>query len=450
VKIAILVYNAFRNDARVEKTARAYGEAGHDVRIVALADDKPLSPAQPAVLRVALRKNYIFREPGSLAWSIERHLLSRLRFGRAMLAGSVLWWRWKQRVPQSRTAGTRGGALSLLRFAERIRGYQIFARHALRALEDGRFRPDLVHANDFNTLLAAELLHDRLGTTFVYDSHELWSGRNRADTAVHPIEPVWELETERRIARKAKAIATVSASIARHLSEVLGVPLPVVIRNVPYASQPHPGGRGLRRVLGVSSHAKLLVYTGKATYNRGLEELVEALARLPGEFHLLILGNFDARFRTLFDARIDQLGLGARVHHYGPVPSEEVASWAAEGDLCLVPIKGACLSYEYCLPNKLFEGIQAGLPILATDLVEMRRTLEEYECGTTFQSGDVADLRQKILDILTAPGVSERLRSKSVEAARHLNWEREKQRLTALVATQSPPSGGARAAEADR
>ena len=335
--------------------------------------------------------------------------------------------------------------MSLVRFADRIRGYRLFADRTFRALQRKRFRPDLVHANDFNTLFAAELLHERLGVPFVYDSHELWSERNRGDTAVHAIESRWELAAERRAARKALKVVTVSYSIAQHLAQLFRIEEPAVIRNVPYATNGRSGPGELRNALRLPVETKLVVYTGKATFNRGLEEALDALALLPPSVHLVVLGNFELRFKAILDARIAEHRLEHRFHHHGPVPSEEVPIWASAGDLCLVPIKGVCLSYEYCLPNKLFEGIQAGLPILATNLVEMKRTLDEYDCGLTYESGNVADLKAKIEHILGTPGVAERLRANAAKAARQLNWETEKVRLLELLGTMPRAAAAPRA-----
>jgi glycosyltransferase involved in cell wall biosynthesis len=361
-------------------------------------------------------------------WSVERVALGGLRMGAALLSALGLYWRAGPRARQ-------GSFRSLVYFADRIRGYRAFARQALRVLERAGFRPDLVHANDFNTLFAAEALLERWGVPFIYDTHELWVERNRGATEVHPIEAQWELETERRIARKALRVVTVSPSISSHLARTLGVPAPVLVRNVPYAKRAERGTRALRSALGLPAGAKLLVYTGKATYNRGIEDVIEAFALLPAQFHFVVVGNFDPAFKAaVVDARIARDGLRDRFHQYGPVPSEEVPHWVADGDLCVVPIKGAaCLSYEYCLPNKLFEGIQAGLPVVATNLVDMKRTLEEYQCGLTYESGNAGDLRDKILHVLTAPGVAEKLRANAVAAARSLNWETEKARLLSLL-----------------
>jgi glycosyltransferase involved in cell wall biosynthesis len=402
MNILVLVYNTFRNDARVEKAIAAYREAGHEVRTIALED--PAAGAARDVIRVNPRG-------ALLAW----------RVARAVFAALPFWLR----------APTR--PLSLVRFTDRVASYRAFARRAVRALDRSEFKPDLVHANDFNTLFAAELLHDRRGVPFVYDAHELWTERNFGAALIHPSEMPWELAQERRLARKALRVITVSDSIGRHMAEALDVAPPVIVRNVPYALDGEHPARGLRAKLGLPPGARLLVYTGKATYNRGLEETLEALAGLPDDFHLLLLGDFEPRFKPILEAAIARHALRARVHHHGPVPSDEVPSWAAEGDLCLVPIRGACLSYEYCLPNKLFEGIQAGLPILATNLVEMRQTLESYGCGLTYESGNVGDLRDKILQVLTAPGVAERLRRNAAAAARSLNWETEKQRLLSVL-----------------
>ena len=121
-----------------------------------------------------------------------------------------------------------------------------------------------------------------------------------------------------------------------------------------------------------------------------------------------------------------------RVHFVDPVPSAEVVSFIADADLSVIPIQNVCLSYALCFPNKLLESVFAGLPVVAADLVELRRFLEENPVGVVTDEGDPAAIAQAIVDVL------ERRQQLAPTAAviddieRRYGWEAQERRLLAL------------------
>ena len=293
-----------------------------------------------------------------------------------------------------------------------------------------RWRPDVVHANDANTLVPAMRIARRVRGSFVYDSHELWRHRNvRSD---RPVAPLVEHVIERLGIRRAAGVITVSPSIADWLQRTYRLAsTPTLVRNIPPAN-PHPidpTGGGLRGLAGLEGHIKVIAYGGRLTTSRGIEETLEAMGHLADDVHLVLLGYGEPDYVEPLRARARAAGLGHRVHFVGKVPSADVSSTLADADLSVVYVRPSCLSYYYSLPNKLFESIHAGLPIAAADLPDTRAIVEQFGVGRIFTTESTEDLAAVMTEILDDPVA---YRGAAREAARHLTWENEAEGLLEL------------------
>lgn len=285
---------------------------------------------------------------------------------------------------------------------------------------------DVVHANDGNTLAPALALRLLRGSRIVYDSHELWLRRN-----VRPrlVAPLVERVTEAVGVRLADAVITVSPSIATWLQKHYGLSeAPLLVRNIPVwpGRVPDRTDGRLRELTGLPSQAKVVSYCGGITSGRGLEETVDALALLPDDVHLVLLG-FGARdYVAGLLARARSAGVGERVHLAGTVPSAEVPRALADADLAVVYVRPIVLSYRYSLPNKLFESVHAGLPIVAADLPDTAALVRKHGIGEVFDGGSAADLAAALARVLAEP---EDYRRSTIRLAPQLDWRREAARL---------------------
>lgn len=314
-----------------------------------------------------------------------------------------------------------------------LRGYRT-ASLALYWVESARaalaWRPDVVHANDGNTLAPAWWVARRTGARIVYDSHELWRHRNvRQD---RPVAPLVEAAVESLVIRAAAGVVTVSPSIAGWLQRSYRLPqAPVLVRNIPRAAGgpvDRSAGR-LRALAGLPESARVIAYGGRITTSRGIEETLEALALLPPDVHLVLLGYGEPDYLATVHARVSALGLGERVHLVGRVPPGEVAAALADGDLAVVYVRPVCLSYEFSLPNKLFESVHAGLPVAAADLPDTAAVVAEHGLGEIFHAGSPEDMAATMSRVLADP---ERYRRAARRAAAVLTWEHEEQHLLEL------------------
>jgi len=328
----------------------------------------------------------------------------------------------------------------------RRRAWQMlkYAELAARMTATGaRIRPDLVHAHDLNALPIGWAIARLTGARLVYDSHELWADRSPGER-----RPGWflraGLKAERFFGRRSDAVITVSDGIADLLRRDAGLRVDGIVRNLPEPAPPSSDserGGPLRRALGVGPDAPVLLYQGGLHPGRGLEGLVEAAARLPrASLVLAFLGA--GSLRAALEERAAALSLGSDVRFLEAVPPGELLEWTRGATLGLHPIEARGLNHRYCLPNKLFEYIQAGVPVLVSDLPEMRRVVEEYRVGETCPPGDPAALAERIGVMLSDPARLATYRRNTIRAASELNWNREKGRLAEVYRRLLGEPGG--------
>jgi len=294
------------------------------------------------------------------------------------------------------------------------------------ALRAAGVQPDVIHAHDAAMLLPGLVAARRAGAKLVYDSHELATGVPYRDRAWGALVA----SAERIGIPQADATIAVSEGIAARLAERYRPRRPpTVVRNLP--DLPPPGAAPapeLRRELGVGD-APLILHQGAVAASRGCETLLRALALLPGA-HLLLLGA-EGPYAERLPMLAAALGVAARTHLLPPVLPEELLSYTAQADVGVSLLEDCCENHRLALPNKLFEYLAAGLPVVVADLPETRRLVEAMRvgwCADPAAPESVAAALRTALERQDDSG----LRGRLARAARELSWEREGQRLLSL------------------
>jgi glycosyltransferase involved in cell wall biosynthesis len=236
-------------------------------------------------------------------------------------------------------------------------------------------------------------------------------------------------------------VITVNETIANELASRYMVQIPEVVMNVPsMESSAHStstgNGRSLRADIGMRSDRHLILYSGSITFNRGLEKVIESLVYLP-DCHLVLMGYGSDKYKAGLQALARKIGVESRFSFVGPVPSEEVVTYAACADLGIAPIKNVCLSYYYCLPNKLFEYILAGVPVIASNFPEMEKVIHKYEIGYTFDPEDSRGIARVIRKVLDNRQHYQKMKQNTITASHAYNWEKESKKLLEIYQTLS-------------
>lgn len=370
----------------------------------------------------SLRKN-----PGVIAQTIKSHIKKLIRRVKRALIRLLRKLKSKNMLLLPFKS-----SIASLEFKKRKLTYEKLSQISLYAAKE--LSPGLVLANDFNGLLAAERIYDHYEIPFIYDSHELWTERNRPLDFISKAEKNWEKKSEARGMGKSSHNITVCQSIAEYLAKQYKIQVPSVIRNTPNKSTlVRSEERDLKKIFGLSEDDFLLIYIGKVTFNRGVEDILDSLTLTNKNVHFATLGYFDPRFKIEFDERVKRNKVESRIFHHPAVPSSEVPSYASSADISLATVRQACLSYYFALPNKMFESLHAQLPIIATNSPEMERIINTFNCGITYKDCDVNDLYKGISTLQTNLKLRNQLKKGSINGSQSLIWSKEKIKFHAII-----------------
>jgi len=323
---------------------------------------------------------------------------------------------------------TRG--LSRMPVVQLIKYAEATARMAAAA---ARLKPALVHAHDLNALPIGYLAARWCGARLVYDAHEYWRGASSMRRFPRWMRAVAS-GLEGVLARRTDAAITVSEPIADTLARELRIPRPVVVRNVPERPPDRDkAGEGpgpLRAALEIPAGTPVVLYQGGMSAFRGLFVLLEAFARVAQPAVLVFLG--DGPEAPALRARAAALGLGERVRFHPAVPAHDLHRWTRDATIGCCPTEGGFPNHDMALANKLFEYIQAGVPLLVSDLPAQAALVQRHGVGEVFPDGDVIALAACIDGMLADPERIARYRAASVVAARELHWGHEQEVLADL------------------
>jgi glycosyltransferase involved in cell wall biosynthesis len=360
---------------------------------------------------------------------VMRHRMNR--------AAKRLWGAWDGLVAQ------RGTAAGWRRVTPGMDDFEISYGPVIDQLE-----PDVVHAQDvFSIGLAARAsARARLAgraVPLVYDAHEFVPGlarhAGRSPRYAAAIESL-----EREYIGDAALILTVGPAVAQAIATHYGLEqTPTVVLNTPAKDAAARDGPTIRDTAGLDEAVPLLVYSGGLKRVRGVDVAISALEHLP-MVHLAVVCIPDARTPLVGELRAQagELGVADRVHFVDPVPSDDVVSFLSSADLGVQPMLGGIVNHELALPNKLFEYLRAGLPMVVTDLQELGRFVREHGLGETFSSGNAVDMAESVQKVLANPHPYRRAASDPALLAEY-SWEHQAEALVTayddLLGTQDTP-----------
>jgi glycosyltransferase involved in cell wall biosynthesis len=411
-RVAILINNTYVADARAWKTAVSLGQAGYHVTVIArwgagLATTEHLD--HHTVTRI--------RQPQPLAWLPAPSLPE---------TGDE---------PHGRTGGVRrrvrdtvGRAIQALRYLRMSRAWsKVIAEQV-----DGF---DVWQAESVITLSLAVSLRSHFGGIVVYDANDIDSEAGRMARLPGPWKQLLRRH-EKRLARAADAVVTVSDPYAQILERVLGRPVDAVVRNaamvddIGAAVRPEDVARSDRfhELLGLPANHRVVLYIGQVMSGRGLRQLFEAISLI--EDADLVVAGFGPdyeRYRTIASA----LPHADRIHFAGSVPPAEIPQWTRGADVSAMPVQPDTLNHRFNTPTKLYDAMGVGVPVVASKLPGISPIVKETGCGALCDPSDPADVARAIRDIIDAPD-DERvaLRMRCLEAARsRYAWQHQAREL---------------------
>ena len=287
---------------------------------------------------------------------------------------------------------------------------------------------DILLSNDLDTLPANFLASRLKKIPLVYDSHEYFTGV--PELVNRPkVQSIWK-KIERFCLPKVDHAITVNESIARLFKAEYNKDFGV-IRNVPLITKPFLNDREtLRKELGLPASKKIIILQGAGiNIDRGAEELVESMNYLP-EYLLLIIGGGD----VIPDLKkiVLEKNLQSQVRFIAKQPIEILRKYTAASNLGATLDKANNINYKLSLPNKLFDYIHAGIPVLTSDLPELKNIVIGYNIGKVCPDHDPKNISNLIMEMLSSDEQIKIWEENSAIAAKELNWDKEKEKLLSI------------------
>ena len=384
-------------DSRAWRIASALAARGHEVTVMArLERGHAAEEDHPAGYR-------IIRVPVSAAAGLPapfRWLVRRARRG-ATATGDRLAEAPAEATPTvkgraglaGRLRSARSGFVRLAAIALTVRSQRI----ATRPLAPPA---DLIHAMAYMGIPIGLDLGRRDGAAVVYDARDIYVDAKNVARLPTPARRLFAV-VERRWARRASRVATVNEPYADVMERRFGVPRPVIVMNCSYRRPlAVPPPRLFHERLALAPGTRVVLYQGGFSRDRGIEQLIEALPFFPADTVLVMLG---------YGALQGELQAGAagelagRMFVLPAVPPAELIDWVASADVVAMPIQPTTLNHRLTTPNKLFEAMAAGVPVVASDLPGMAGIVRKTGCGLLCDPTDPMAIAAAIRAILDGP-----------------------------------------------
>jgi glycosyltransferase involved in cell wall biosynthesis len=415
-RAVVLVANLAAPYSRGLRVARSLASEGYDVEIAAVAGEgAPVEERDGSVMIRRYRPSgrwARWAEPAGRPPSLGRKIVVRGFRAIARILPPL------RRYPAPTVETLR----KVMFWPAPIRGWWATLRRELP-------HADLYHACGILTVGVAEDLArsaraaGRRGMV-VYDVIDVILESNNYSSVPRPLLALYKWK-ERRWARHADAIVTVNDAIADHLATTWSLrQRPTVLLNCqPRWRRPPRRPDLIRKATGVRPERRIVLFLGRLGRERGLEPAAEAILRI-NDAALVLLG---------FGPWADQLRERDREPRFAgrhftlpPVHPDDVPLWTASADVSIIAVPANSLNQRLSSPNKFWESLTAGTPVvLGRDLEVMRAIVEADRLGAIADPGDADDLARGIRAIVDQPPAElAAMRARCLRVTRErYNWE---------------------------
>lgn len=342
VKIINLVLNDFTNDSRVLKTSQSLQRMGHNVTVVAMHNTG--LKTEEFVNGVEVHRIYL----RSRAWS-------------------------KNKIIQ------------ILKFMEFVARFVVHYR-----------RSEVLHCNDLNALMvgvACKFFNKKI--KIIYDSHE-FAINDRPHQSPLSIRLHYWLENI--LIRFAICVINVSDSIANEYARLYKIEKPFLVLNCPeYKEQDR--NDIFRKDFNIRVDQKIFLYQGGLSRGRGIEILLDAFATLPSDAAVLIFMGYGP-LQALIQERASK---SEKIFFHPAVNPDVLLNFTSSADYGILFYEDTCLNHRYCSPNKIFEYLMAGIPVLTSNLFEMKRLVLAEGVGIVAAENTIQGFRSAVMDLMEMP-----------------------------------------------
>lgn len=280
-------------------------------------------------------------------------------------------------------------------------------------------KADVLVANDLDTLYANHWAKKmKRNCKLVYDSHEYFIGVPELVSRPR-VQNFWR-RIEKRTLPKADKMYTVNESIAELYRKEYKREI-FVVRNI--ADVQPINQNKTRKELGLPEDKKIVIFQGAGiNIQRGAEELIDAIQLVENTI-LIFVGSGDVIEQL--KQKVNQNKLEDKVLFFGKRPYAELMNFTRVSDLGVSLDKDTNVNYRFSLPNKIFDYIQAGIPLLVSDLPEIKKIVEGYEIGLVCPNHESKVIADSIKKILSDDALYNQFKTNTKKASQELTWANE-------------------------
>ena len=236
-------------------------------------------------------------------------------------------------------------------------------------------------------------------------------------------------KVESKFIRKVDLVLVTGEMDADFLREAYSIDNFLVLRNLPkYVDDITIVD--LRNKLNIPLDEKIILYQGVLLEGRGISKLIGIMDQIPN-VHFVIVG--EGEYRKKFESEVNNSNCSGRIHFLGAVNHNELLSYTAGADIGLALIENISISYYYALPNKLFEYIMAGIPILASNLPQMKKVIDDYQVGKYVDPEHENDVVTTLNDLISDENNLDLYRKNCKITAKELNWDSEFKKIEEIL-----------------
>ncbi len=278
---------------------------------------------------------------------------------------------------------------------------------------------DIIFAEDLYCLPVCVIIGKIKKAKVIYDCRELF-GFLAGLKNKKLLQKFWST-VERIFIRKADLILTTGEMDSEFIRNQYNVKNDLVIRNLPiYKKSNSP--INYYSLLGIDKSKKVLLYQGVVLHGRGLKMIFEFL-QTSDDFVLVVIGG--GEMLDYYKQLSEKMSLQNKVFFIGKIPQDKLIDYTAGAFAGLSLIENVSLSYYYALPNKLFEYIMAEIPVIATNLPQMKKIIDDFSVGFVVEESDILKLNEVLSKLIIDHNLYNQLKLNCRIASQSLNWEKE-------------------------
>ena len=279
----------------------------------------------------------------------------------------------------------------------------------------------ILHSHDLWVLPASACAAFLKKLRLIYDAHEFYRGLE-----IFKHKPfsgkIWKL-AETLFIRQADAVITINSfhkDLFRDAYRTIAQP--EVLMNFPLQKE----NLSLQNSSGFSARNRTVLFQGIFKEGRGLPQLIDAIRLLNStDLELIGFGELEKKLKKY----VEQAGLQERVKFKGKVSWESLLNYTQKARAGLVLFEPNSVNYKYASPNKFFEYVMAGTPVIASDIPTFRQFISEFEVGILVDPNNSREIQEAIGELSENKELWERLHKNCLEARKVWNWESQEKKL---------------------